>query len=169
MENQILGALVQNFGFQHPKKGKLPTVDFVYPDYIADGLSEAFRFYESLRQELSERSPLVQKSFEDKEVIYTNNEAVLLEVAEVAPRLRLKEQIKGEVNSIYAYCPLLFVGADPTDSEYSIFVVNPIPGSWMAWFELTKEETQKIIELLRLKAKEKPCRNIWQRISEFFN
>jgi hypothetical protein len=162
-KNQTIKSLAKNYSFKIEKPGKLPTIDYVYPDYIKDGNSEAFRFYEGLRKELSDRAEIVRTGLKDKDIAYTLSDSILLEVGEIAPRLGLKELIKNEINSIYScYSPLLFVGINETD--FAAYVVKVIPDGDMAWFELTKSETDNIKDNLIKKAEEKPYKTLLQKI-----
>jgi len=154
MKNETIDALVQSYDFKKVEKGKLPTIDFVYPEKTADGNTEAFRFYPELRAELAEREGVVREGLKGKDVIRTWDDEVLLEVGKIAPRLGLEEQITGKINSIYAYAPLLFVGYK--GEEFACYVVKPVIDHSMAWFELTKEEKKGVEEMLVKKAKEKP-------------
>jgi hypothetical protein len=162
-QNKTIKSLAKNYSFKIEKAGKLPTIDYVYPDYIQDGNSEAFRFYEGLRKELSTRAEIVRDGLKDKEVAYTLNDSTLLEVGEIAPRLGLKELIKNEINSIYScYSPLLFIGMN--EKDFTAYVVKVIPDGDMAWFELTKSETDSIKDNLIKKAEEKPYKSLLERI-----
>jgi hypothetical protein len=162
MNENMLEALVQNYNFKMEKKGKLPTIDFVYPNFTADGNTEEFRFSYSLEQQLRDRAHLVREGLEGRRVAYTLDETTLLEVGKVAPRLGLEEQISGKINSIYSYAPLLFIGVSQND--FKAYVVKPLVDASMAWFELTEEETAKVKNLLEKKAEEKPYKTLIQRI-----
>ena len=165
-QDKMLESLVHNYNFKAQKAGKLPTIDYVYPSYTADGNTEDFRFSESLRYELAERAQVVTDSFKGKKVVYTLDESVMLEVADIAPRLGLKEQIKGEINSIYSYSPLLFIASDGKD--FKAYVVKPVIDYSMAWFELTEDETKKVKENLEKKADKKPYKTLAQRVMGYF-
>ncbi|GEM_PF-1617458 len=164
MDN-LVQALLQNSGFK-AVKGNLPTIDFVYPAYTADGLSEAFRFSHTLLNELAEGKGRVVSTVAEKTVVWTAEESLLLQVDPIAPRLRLKEQISGKVNSIYSYAPMLFVGVN--DADFVAYVVKPIIDARMAWFELTPEETIGVRSILEKCAEANPYRSPLQRFGDFF-
>jgi len=162
-QDHILEALVQNYNFKREKPGKLPTIDYVYPDYTADGNTEAFRFDSGLKSELSDRAKLVRQSLADKQVTYTLDESILLEVGKIAPRLGLKEIIKGEINSVYStYKPLLLIGVN--EEDFAAYVIKPVIDGSMAWFELTKDEAQRVRDNLTEKVEAKPYRTLLQKI-----
>jgi len=158
----MLEALVQNYHFKIAKPERLPTIDYVFPDYTADGNTEVFRFDAGLRRELSDRADIVRRNLAGKTIAYTLDESILLEVGEIAPRLGLKEQISGEINSPYTYVPLLFIGV--SEENFVAYVVKPFIDANMVWFELTPDETQKIKENLEEKAAARPYRTLLQRI-----
>lgn len=160
--HRMLDALVQNYQFKKVKSGRLPTIDYVYSAVVEDGNSEAFRFDGRLRRQLSLRAQGVHESLTDKLVAYTTDENMLLEVGEIAPRLGLREQITGEVNSVYTYAPLLLVGVDV--DAFEAYVVKPVVDASMAWFELSDAEREGVHGLLSHKAEEKPYRTLLQRI-----
>jgi hypothetical protein len=166
MTTALLESLIQNYGFKKPEKGKLPTMDYVYPSYTADGNTEEFRFSEGLRRELGARAGIVKDSFKGKSIAYTFNESMMYEVAKIAPRLGLEEQLSGNMNSIYAYPPLLFVGSNGKD--FKAYVVKPVADYSMAWFELTDEEAKKVHENLEKKAEEKPYRSMVDKLLGYF-
>jgi len=154
-QTHMLEALAQNYQFKIEKPGKLPSINYVYPDYTADGNTEAFRFDCDLRRELSDRAESVRQNLEGKKVAYTSDKSTLLEVGKIAPRLGLEEQISREINSVYSsYAPLLFIGVD--ESNFTAYIVKPIIDTSMAWFELTQDETQSVRNMLREKAEAKP-------------
>jgi len=157
---QVLKALIQNFEFRIERG--LPTVNFVYPDYTADGLTEMFRFDSGLRHQLWERAHRVHDSLGGRQVAHTLSESILLEVDKIVPRLRLGEHIRGKVNVIYPYAPILFVGIG--EADFSAFIVRPIVDASMAWFELTQAETDGVRDLLLAKAESKPYRSFLQRV-----
>jgi hypothetical protein len=159
---QLIKSLIQNYDFKKSKKGKIPTIDYVYPDYTSDGNTEAFRFSSSLRDELRERASIVISDLKGKEVLWTNNEPLLLEVGNIAPRLGLEEQIIGNLNSIYNYAPLLFIGE--SSEQRSAYVVKPLINISMAWFELTSGEKGEVWAMLERKAEDKPYRNLMQKV-----
>lgn len=164
MKNLTLKALIQNFGFSVCRsEEELPPIDYVYPSYTADGLTESFRFCAELRYDLSKRESVVQDTLKGKEIILTRDQALLLEVDEIAPRLRLKEQLSDRCNSVYNYYPILFVGGSD-DSNLTIFLVKPTVVRTMAWFEFTEDETSKICRILTGKANKKPYRSLWQKL-----
>jgi hypothetical protein len=158
----ILAALVQNYRFKRTSNSKLPTIDCVYPSYTSDGNTEAFRFSSDLRGELKERESLVKESLAGKNIIWTTNREILLGAGKLAPRLGLEDQITGKINSIYSYAPILFVGLD--SEQFTSYVVKPVIDCSMAWFELTSKETLEVKDYLETKAREKPYRNLIQRI-----
>ncbi|MDP3882162.1 MAG: hypothetical protein Q8Q31_04780 [Nanoarchaeota archaeon] len=159
---EMVKALVQNQGFKRTDFDKLPTIDFVYPDFTADGLTEEFRFERGLRRQLAERTDLVRDKLRNKEIVWTSDEKVLLEVHPITPRLRLEEQINGNVNTIYNYAPMLFAGFDKSD--FGVYVVKPIVNESMAWFELTTDEKIATYGLLMKKAEDRPYRTWTQRL-----
>jgi hypothetical protein len=161
-QSKMLDALVQNYQFKLPKKGKLPTINYVYPDFTADGNTESFRFCSNLRSELSARADIVRNNLAEKRVAYTSSEQMLLEVDEIAPRLGLSDQIHGRINSIYSYSPLLFVGVQ--NDDFSAYVVKPLIDASMAWFELTQDELHHVHNNLQHKVQLKPYRNFMQRL-----
>jgi hypothetical protein len=161
-QKEIISALVQNYGFKHVLYEEMPTIDFVYPDYTADGNTEAFRFNHALRSNLLARAEIVRTQLRDSSIIRTFDINLLLEVGIIAPRLGLEEQITGKINGVYSYAPLLFAGF--SERAFNTYVVKPIIDASMAWFELTNDETNNTKELLIRKAQEKPYRNFIQRL-----
>ncbi|MBM3232820.1 hypothetical protein FJZ18_01490 [Candidatus Pacearchaeota archaeon] len=160
---KTIDALVQNYRFKRiTNRWKLPSVDFVYPSYTADGNSEAFRLSPELRTGLAARAEVVWDGLEDRDTCWTSDEKVLLEVGKVAPRLGIEEQITRKINSVYSYSPLLFAGFG--QNEVNAYVVKPIVNGEMAWFELTPDETGKVGGMLERMAQERPYRNIIQRV-----
>ncbi|MCD6464089.1 hypothetical protein J7L02_01020 [Candidatus Woesearchaeota archaeon] len=148
---QLLESLVKEYGFKKVKNmSKLPTIDFVYPNTIQDGNTESFRFDDVLRMRLAKRSSIVKEQLAGKKIAYTSDEDLLLEVSNIIPRLGLKELINNEINSVYAYKPLVFIAAD--EKEFVAYVVKPIVDYSMVWFELTPEETQALQQFLTEKA-----------------
>jgi hypothetical protein len=163
INKHTLKALVQNYDFKKAEHNKLPTIDFLYPDYTADGNTEAYRFSSTLRAELAERTPLVREAFQGKDLAWTYNDATLQEIDSIAPRLGIDEIISGRINSIYSIgAPILFVGA--SDSSFQAYVVKPIVDGHMAWFEFTSQEKCGVSDLLARKAAEKPYRTWTQRV-----
>ena len=160
---QMIEALVHNYAFDRASYEKLPTINFVYPDYTADGNTEAFRFSEELERELNDRANVVREGLDGKTLAWTSDEETMLEVDKIAPRFGLDELISGKINSIYSrYRPFLYVGQD--DEEFVAYVVKPLVTAEMAWFELTPEETRALHELLTAKAEERPHRGIIQKL-----
>ena len=147
IQEEMIAALIQNYRFKRTIESRLPTIDFVYPDYTGNGNTEAFRFSETLRRELKERADIVREDLKDKSLLWTPNEAVLLEVGKYFPRLGLDEQISGKINSIYTYSPILFVGFG--ENDFASYVVKPVVDKSMSWFELSAHE--KMIQELCLK------------------
>jgi len=160
--SNMLEALVQNYGFKKTSYEKLPTIDFLYPDYTANGNSEDFRFFPKLRSELRERSKIVRENLAGKSLVWTLDEQTMLEVDKIVPRLGLDDQISGKINSIYSYSPFLFVGQN--EKDFAAYVVKPVIDASMAWFELTNEEQDKVYALLAKKAADKPYRSFIQRL-----
>jgi len=160
-QNSMLESLAQNYNFNIERCGKLPTIDYVYPDYLKDGNTEQFRFSSTLRKELSDRAYIVRNDLKNKKVAYTLNEKILQEVGKIAPRLGIAEQLSGKYNTIY-HDPLLFVGLN--ESDFSAYIVKIVADGNGAWFELTPQEKQGIRENLNKKAEEKPYRTLLQRI-----
>ena len=161
-QNKMLEALVQNYDFKKAKYETLPSVDFVYPNYTADGNSEEFRFSSNLRNELAKRSDVVREDLKGKNLVWTLNEKTMYEIAKIAPRLGLEEQMSGAINSIYSYSPILFVGQN--DSDFSTFIVKPLVNTSMAWFELTSKEKNEVRALLEKKAEARPYKTFFQRL-----
>ena len=161
-KSKMLEALVQNYGFKKAEYAKLPTIDFVYPDFTADGNTESFRFSQSLRAELRSRANIVRENLAGKNLAWTLEEPIMLEVGKVAPRLGIEDQITGKINSIYSYNPLLFTGE--YGNEFAAYVVKPVVDASMAWFELTKEEQTELKEILEKKAQMRPYKNLFQKL-----
>lgn len=163
-QKDLFKALIQNYGFKTVKADKLPTVDYVYPDYTADGNTENFRFSSNLRRELRERASVVTTNLHSKEFIaWTHSDAILNEVASIAPRLGIEEQLSGKINSIY-YNPILFIGANSSDASISAYTVKPVIDGSMAWFEFAEQERLAVDANLRRKAEEKPYRGLFARL-----
>ncbi len=160
--NKVLSSLIQNYSFRRAKESRLPSIDYVYPDFTADGNTEAFRFSENLRAELSQRNNVVRQGLHGRDLTWTTNENVLLEVGKIAPRIGLEEQITGKINSIYSYAPILFLGF--SNEDVASYVVKPAITEEMAWFEFSAEEKENVAKLLERMANEKPYRNFLQRI-----
>jgi hypothetical protein len=165
MRNEFIDALVQNYGFERKNLGNMPSVDFVYPNFTADGNTESFRFSTDLRTELQARANIVYTELDGKELIWTPRYETLFEVAEIAPRLGIREQLTEAINSVY-YEPFLFVGVGEKAGQKDIraYVVKPIVDFNMAWFELTDEEQKKTIGLLEKMAQNKPYKTLMQRL-----
>lgn len=159
--NRLTRALVQNYGFKETSLAKLPTIDYVYPDFTADGNTESFRFSEELRRELAAGATKVKQRLSDKSIVWTNNSETLIEVHPIAPRLGLEDQITRKINSIYSYDPILFIGAD---NDFVAYVVKPVINADMAWFELTASETEGVKKMIEKMAAEKPYRTLFQKI-----
>lgn len=158
---RMLESLVQNHNFRVIDYEKLPSIDFVYPSYTMDGNSEAFRFDESLRYQLSKGEESVRISLRDKKIAFSNEESLLLEVGQISPRLGLKEQLSREINSIYSYKPVLLIGTK--NDSFISYVIKPIITYHMAWFELNPQENEEIESILIKKSEEKPYRGFLQR------
>ena len=160
---KILKSLVQNYNFKEVSSKRLPTINFVYPDFTADGNTEDFRFSSTLRRELREREYLVREALKDKSLVWTNNKSTLEEIDPIAPRLGIGDLISERINSVYSgYAPLLFVGAN--DKSFESYVVKPVVDGSMAWFELTPKERCSVENLLVQKAEARPYQTFIQRI-----
>lgn len=167
MKNEVLEALVRNYGFKKAEFQRLPTIDYAYPDYVANGNNEEFRFSPELRYELAQRKGEVTKDLENKSIVWTYDEGTLREIGNIAPRLGLKELIDGEINSIYSFAaPILFVGME--GEALTAYVVKAIPDNRMAWFELTPSEKEEVKNLIKQKAKEKPAKGLVQKLKGLF-
>jgi hypothetical protein len=165
----LIKALVQNYGFKRTEFNKLPTMDYVYPDFTGNGNTESYRFSAGLRKDLASRSGVVTADLTGKNIAWTSNERVLLDVDKIAPRLGLEDQITGKINSIYAYPPLLFIATGNQADSFTSYVVKPVisgfsGGPDMAWFEMTSDEKVKTQELIDKYVTEKPYRSLMQRV-----
>ncbi|MBP7708566.1 hypothetical protein KA107_02680 [Candidatus Pacearchaeota archaeon] len=165
MSNRFIDALVQNYGFKKTTEARMPTVDYVYPNFTADGNTESFRFSESLRAELKSRRGLVYSALAGKDLAWSYEDSIMREVAGIAPRLGIREQLNKEGNFIY-HNPLLFLGVEKTGCPQSAiaYVAKPLVTWDMAWFELTDKELSETRNLLQTLADQKPYRTVMQRI-----
>lgn len=162
MTNQdLIKALVQNYGFKKTNEARLPTIDYAYPENICDGNSEEFRFSQSLRVELHRGAGHIRCTFVGKDILWTMQEDILDGVDKIAKRLGIEAQISGRINSIYAYSPLLFTGFGKDESVS--YVVKPVIDHSFAWFTLTKPENEEVRKFLEERARENPYRGIFQR------
>ncbi len=170
---EIVKSLVHKYGFKRTSYDSLPTIDFVYPDFVQDCNREDFRFSHEVRRELAKREGVVRESLRDKELIWSNHPGLVMLADSTAPRVGLGDIINGKINSVYSfYAPMLFLGFGKEENEFVAYPVKAIPlddriGGQMFWHQLTEEETSSLYELLIKKAEERPYKSLIQRIKDF--
>lgn len=164
--DDMFKALVQNYQFKEEKKGSHPSVDYIYAPG-SDGTDESFRCDEGLRIHLHKTAKVVKECLDSRRVIYTMEKVLLDEVSDIAPRLSIREEQSGEINTVYSrYSPLLFLATDSAD--FHPYVVKPIINRVMAWFELGDVEKGLLLKNLAQKADVKPYRfSLSQGVSRY--
>lgn len=162
IERKTLKALVQKCEFKEVEYAKIPTIDFVYPDYTLDTTREDFRFDKRLRNELAEREPIVRAKLKDKNLIWAYN-TTIPDLDKTLPRLDLEK-----ITAIYPHDPFLFAAIK--NQEFDAYIVRPIICcNQMAWFELTNEETEEVQRLVYQMAEENPVKlTMVEKIIDYF-
>lgn len=171
---EIVQSLVHNYRFKRTNYDSLPTIDFVYPNFVQDCNREDFRFSSEIRRELAKGKSDVQESLRDKEVVWTRDNSLVMLADNVVPRVGLGELINGKINSIYSlYAPMLFLGFGKDKNDFVAYPVKAIPldyriGGQMFWYQLTEGETSSLYSDLIGKAEEKPYKTLSDKLMGLF-
>lgn len=172
--HEIMKSLVHNYGFKRTSYGSLPTIDFVYPNFVQDCNREDFRFSSEIRRDLAKGENSVRESLKDKELIWTRDNSLVMLADSTSPRVGLGDIINGKINSVYSlYAPMLFLGFGK-ENDFVAYPVKAIPldyriGGQMFWYQLTEEETTALYETLGKKVEERPYKTLMQMFREWRN
>lgn len=142
-----LDVSMRRAGFRVKDHNELPSREFHYPEFVANGNPELHRFV-GWGKEIT--APESRKALSDLEIILRSatkfyigsGEAIVKIIEEQVPRMQIREQY--ERATIYSrYEPFLVV-ARMSEGPPHVFVVKPDVNPNMIWFSLTSDEQDAV-------------------------